>query len=421
MNEDEVEQAYEQLMPSLRSCEQEGLIVLENILGSLDDSQLIRARIDKPRVKGLSSVKRKIQEQQITISDMGDLVGFRVICNNVEDVYRINDGIVASGRFEISGQQDYIQQPQSSGYRALHLDARFKPSAARGETQVPCEIQIRTLAQDVWANLTHYDIYKDEANPSEFMGSISTSLAELLATVDRIAGDLRAEVRKPVSSQEPDTLTEPPRSESLAFIYERRIGSTAEDYAIQSALEYCRRFGVDRLDELDAISSDSEFKDSLRAAYREVTSWELSDDLLFDLCIVGAGRGRDEALAAAKSWGAAEKEEIAAFAQREALRELPDSYGELVDTVSDVDRQQIPTFHPSPDLLEAFDALRECAICGTAMVDGEAFVSGALEHYELDDDASGELMNALYNSDLEINDYDNPSLCAYHAYQMSRD
>jgi putative GTP pyrophosphokinase len=53
------------------------------------------------------------------------------------------------------------------GYMSLHLKAKLKSSFEShfGEEikQIPFEIQVRTIAQDAWASISHYLDYKKES------------------------------------------------------------------------------------------------------------------------------------------------------------------------------------------------------------------------------------------------------------------
>ena len=97
---------------------------------------------------------------------MRDLVGGRVVCNNVKDVYRFEALLRESLPFQAGPveRQDYIQTPKN-GYRALHLNFRLHVGKPLARQAIPCEAQIRSRLQDAWAELTHTDIYKHDDLP----------------------------------------------------------------------------------------------------------------------------------------------------------------------------------------------------------------------------------------------------------------
>ncbi len=79
-------------------------------------------------------------------------------------------------------ERDYIAQPKSSGYRALHLIVR--------RMGFPIEVQLRTIGQDVWANRVEetgrqagLDLKFGAGH--ERLNNIFLEMAELIARFDR--------------------------------------------------------------------------------------------------------------------------------------------------------------------------------------------------------------------------------------------
>ena len=59
---------------------------------------------------------------------------------------------------------------------------------------VTCELQVRTLLQDGWGELTHEDTYSKSGELPPLVEVLSMRMADLLATLDDIAEDLRTEL-----------------------------------------------------------------------------------------------------------------------------------------------------------------------------------------------------------------------------------
>ena len=95
---------------------------------------------------------------------------------------------------------DYIRDDiKPSGYRAYHMNL-ITPvgNPGVGWELVRCELQIRTLLQDSWGELTHEDTYKPGGESSEFVETLSRRMAEVLAVMDDLAQDLRAELDRKI-------------------------------------------------------------------------------------------------------------------------------------------------------------------------------------------------------------------------------
>ena len=89
-----------------------------------------------------------------------DIAGVRVVCPYIKDVYLIRDRIMAQDDIQIMEIKDYIENPKANGYRSLHMVIRVPVYFMNKKQYVPVEMQIRTLAMDLWASLEHDIKYK---------------------------------------------------------------------------------------------------------------------------------------------------------------------------------------------------------------------------------------------------------------------
>ena len=154
------------------------------------------------RVKSLPSFLRKLDKLNWPMYDhptdvVSDLIGARVVCWFVDDCYGILDFIRATKQFLIRplSLEDYIDDPKSTGYRAIHILAdvsydRVKTYKKRRTVIADrriCEIQIRTKFQDAWADFTH-DLHTKI--PASYQADLKTAISDIanrLATEDRSA------------------------------------------------------------------------------------------------------------------------------------------------------------------------------------------------------------------------------------------
>ncbi|MEU9339099.1 hypothetical protein AB0D49_39155 [Streptomyces sp. NPDC048290] len=179
----------------------------------LPEIERVRVKVSSGRVKGkertwkkleLEKYRNKISSLEEIPNIIDDLVGLRVTCNNKSDVQRVVDIVTAlkifqSGQEPVLEQQegslrDYLGQPKASGYRAVHINLCTSVPAGLKWKVVTCELQIRTLLQDGWGELTHEDTYKPGSTPPALVETLSRRMADLLAAVDDIAQDLRQEL-----------------------------------------------------------------------------------------------------------------------------------------------------------------------------------------------------------------------------------
>ncbi len=123
---DELQDRYENSVGSLRRAEARLRSILAEIVTSIEDRKLVRAELTGVRVKTLESIRRKATVHRwpaaTAITRCADLIGARVVCNNVEDVYRFAELPKERLQLDHFEVQDQIKASNSGGYRALHIN-----------------------------------------------------------------------------------------------------------------------------------------------------------------------------------------------------------------------------------------------------------------------------------------------------------
>jgi len=140
----------------------------------------------KTRIKSRESAIRKLKRKgyEITkenlILHVHDMVGVRVVCSFLSDVYDIVRIIKNSKLFKIKSEEDFIKNPKTSGYSSYHLNI-LVPIHLNGKVEyIEAEIQIRTMAMDFWASLDHKIQYKfDGEIPEEVADEIYNCSIEI--------------------------------------------------------------------------------------------------------------------------------------------------------------------------------------------------------------------------------------------------
>ena len=104
------------------------------------------------RLKRLDSIRRKIgrANTNFRLGRLDDVVGVRIICQELSTVREFSDRIQASRDF--LRIKDYITSPAPTGYRGINHIMRFQqPVTATAEISMRFEIQARTYLQHRWA------------------------------------------------------------------------------------------------------------------------------------------------------------------------------------------------------------------------------------------------------------------------------
>lgn len=167
--------------------DEEHLLQLYRLVRGLLEQQGFTPTI-KHRIKRFEAFYDKLRKLQARASGEGhlitDLFGMRIICPFLEDIERVER--IITSHFDVieivrKGHQNSFRE---FGYDSLHLivqlDATDLGEMLPGVAPT-CEIQLRTILQDAWAEVEHELIYKsDLAFPNQ---SIRRKLASLNATL----------------------------------------------------------------------------------------------------------------------------------------------------------------------------------------------------------------------------------------------
>ena len=145
--------------------------VLNQVLNTIQSSTLDCIQYTTSRIKSPESVLNKIGNDY---SLLHDIIGVRIICSFVDEIYEVKDWIVSY--FKVVEIRDYLKQPKPSGYRSLHVIIKVDGCLV--------EIQVRTIALDFWANLEHQIHYKKHIEDEELIQSELKRCADEIASLD---------------------------------------------------------------------------------------------------------------------------------------------------------------------------------------------------------------------------------------------
>lgn len=163
----------------------------------------------KYRIKSEKSIRQKLARNNFdytmqNIKDhIEDVIGIRIICTFLSDIEEIIDRIVNDFGLEIAYIKDYISKPKESGYSSYHIFVKVPVNIDGQEEYVLAEIQIRTMAMDLWASIDHKLRYKKDID-SDY--ELNYKLNEIGKYVNRIDQNIDSlddydEKRMPVTKE----------------------------------------------------------------------------------------------------------------------------------------------------------------------------------------------------------------------------
>lgn len=149
----------------------------------------------------ISKMKRK-EYYENPYERIDDLCGVRIICTFKEDMEEVSN--IVSKLFIATPPDDKEQDENSRsvGYRGIHQIVKLKNEICDSNSfylklkGLKAEIQIRTIAQHSWSEISHKLNYKDEKNvPTDFKNLLQ-DISGALGVVDRLYNTLRYEKNK---------------------------------------------------------------------------------------------------------------------------------------------------------------------------------------------------------------------------------
>ncbi len=151
-------QAYETLTGQLALLRQRNKVVIDGIekeLGAKLSDHKIVGKVSN-REKKAYSIWRKMENKQISLEQLSDIYGFRIVVESVEDCYRVLGAVHMNWRTVPGRFKDYISTPKYNSYQSIHTTI-----VGPGHQRV--ELQIRTKLMDEIAEfgVAAHAIYKD--------------------------------------------------------------------------------------------------------------------------------------------------------------------------------------------------------------------------------------------------------------------
>jgi putative GTP pyrophosphokinase len=311
---------YRRLRPLCISLKSEVVFMLRK---SLKDSDL-RIHSLSSRVKTLKSARAKLDRKGLpkltagqggALARLDDMVGVRVVTLFRADLDPVTE--LVNGLFADCATDDKIADLETSatGYQSIHVTAclpdRFRGYRYDQIKGIRFEVQIRTIAMDAWATISHHLNYNTEDDvPTEQQGAFR-DLADLFFVADtrfQALSDMREETLTQLSTEgqeDPGGLLNRPVTADalLAYLHSSELyqgRERADLEAVQSLAEQLRQAGYRRLADVDeavrtgapAFSQDDGARSSKFADVGRVRMSVLAIDSAFDAIVDGSWLGQ---------------------------------------------------------------------------------------------------------------------------------
>ena len=143
--------------------------MIDHIMGRLKSEESV---LEKCRKKNLEATP------DVIVSSIHDIVGIRIVCTFVDDIFKVRDAIREFNGVTVIEEKDYVANAKPNGYRSYHM-------IVQNTEGYYAEIQIRTISMDTWAALEHDIKYKKDINVNkELITAELKRCADELASTD---------------------------------------------------------------------------------------------------------------------------------------------------------------------------------------------------------------------------------------------
>ncbi|MBQ8503684.1 MAG: GTP pyrophosphokinase family protein [Clostridia bacterium] len=188
----------------LMSCYRCAILEVETKFKVLDEQLSLlyeRNPIDSitSRLKSPESIYEKVVRKHLPPGiesiekNLCDIAGVRVVCSFVDDIYMLAQSFLRQDDVKLIQMKDYIKNPKPNGYRSLHLIVEVPIFLTDEKKMMRVEVQLRTIAMDLWASLEHKIYYKKEMNKltAENAASQLSECARMCAELDSKMQNIR--------------------------------------------------------------------------------------------------------------------------------------------------------------------------------------------------------------------------------------
>lgn len=185
-NKEQLQSAYESYKPVLTAI----LFSVEQKLKK--NLKLASIPTFKTRIKDFGSYYKKLLRVRPNslgkqnLPTLTDLLGIRVICAFLEDLKIVEDQISKLFSIIEIERKGADRTFSEFGYESIHFLVEIPEEFKSNKDTIPeglvCEIQVRTILQDAWAEVEHELVYKSEFSPFDLplrrkLASLNASLS----------------------------------------------------------------------------------------------------------------------------------------------------------------------------------------------------------------------------------------------------
>lgn len=374
-----------------------------------------RGRLVDFRVKRPGKVWKNGLREGLSVPEMftkiEDLIGLRIVCNNLSDIDSLIKMIEEHcSLLQIVSIKNMVSSPLATGYRAVHIRAQTVGHLNPGGIVSPCEIQIRTLAQDTWARLSRSDLYGTKS--PVMLQRLATALAKQLSAIDETAQLIRDELNRCPTVADDIADSDAVSPSRLALLFKGKYGEDLFEWTAVAWIEFLEEAEADTIGEVRSLLDDTKTRAVIDKASHSIRGFALENhEWAVYSALIASEVSRRAGIAEVKGRIRAEWDEITVTARREILSEMPAT---VEDFITELRADSV-----SMEVLRELGGVGKCSRCSTVIILPERAANSVLEYYgnpEIDED-----LEMHFQGQPEAENVDVSGACSYCGHQMLKD
>ena len=325
--EEVLEPARDELKAELRTWKHELRWSAHRNGDAIIPSPVQRTRV---RIKRLESIEDKIARHpdrypggltRDNLLSMDDLLGARIIVYFVSDLPLVDRELHQSPQIELSradppkaylprdlalqlGMTDIKREDKKSGYASVHYQACLAESRLGSSPQF--ELQVRTLAEDVWGEIEHILGYKPDKQTALQVSREFRILSKQLGAIDEQFALLyhRQRIHRKQIEIDPEA---PPNAENIPKALAEMGLSVAQD-EVDGLLKVMASRGIETVGELQARGTPERLHALKKTWQKETGRPSRTFDVIAVLGTIGVDATAAEVRAKTAEWATVAKE-----------------------------------------------------------------------------------------------------------------
>lgn len=381
---------YNELRETFQSALSQLRDLLSLRLQQLRMTEGTRARIVDARVKRPAKIWKKAVRLGFTASKalnkIVDVLGIRIVCNNLSDTESVINMIKYQGGYiQIKKVLDMVTNPREDGYRAIHLHTIINLFSNDDKRNIPCEIQVRTLAQDMWGRLSRDDLYGNR--PAELIAVTARAISKQLSAIDDMAQQIRNELNKPAEKAQNIKDNDPVSPKRLALLFSQKYNDDISEWSLCEWISNLEEAEAETIRDVMELLDDDEVRKRLDEIATNIRGYLIEDqEWVVYSAMVAAEINTGSGIESVNDRIEEEWDEITRIALRESL---PATIENFMDELEEVTTYRTKDSEDQAEEIKSYFSLLGC------------MSEGMYRTNQLDTICAVEAMVAYYGDDVD--------------------